>query len=71
MERYLIIVSRDRPELVETLRTFYAHLGEVEVRLDRRERQAGAWKGDGPDRRRVSHDNRDLQTEGFFIVQQG
>ncbi len=43
MERYLIIVSRDRPELVDTLASSYGQTDEVEIHLDRRvEGQSGA-----------------------------
>ncbi len=70
MERYLIIVSRDRPELVESLKSAYAPDVEVEIHLDRRE-EGGicAWRGHGADRR-VASLITDLQTQGFMVIPQ-
>ena len=70
MERYLIIVSRDRPELLETLHSTYGQRGNVEIHLDRREEgQISAWRGHGADRRSTG-DKTDLQTQGFMVIQQ-
>ncbi len=70
MERYLIIVSRDRPELVDTLTSSYGQTGDVEIYLDRREEgQIYAWRGHGTDRR-VAGLITDLQTQGFMVIPQ-
>jgi len=45
MERCLIIVARDQPELLAQLAFMYAHEENVEVCFDRR--QAQPWTGMG------------------------
>jgi len=37
MARYLVIISRDRPELLGTLAVIYGQKGEVEIHFDRRQ----------------------------------
>ncbi len=70
MERYLIIVSRDRPDLVESLTSSYGQTGEIEIHLDRREGGAiSAWRGHGTDRR-VDGSITDLEAHGFMVIPQ-
>ncbi len=70
MERYLIIVSRDRPWLVEVLTSNYGQTGEVEIHLDRRG-EGPLWGGTGygPERRSRT-DITDLKTQGFMMIPQ-
>ncbi len=68
MERYLIIVSRDRPELLQTLNPVYGQEGEFEIILDRRGGQISAWGGHGADRRTTLSVNTDLQAQGFMVI---
>ncbi len=71
MERYLIIVSRDRPELLETFkRTLASGDGGADILLDRRTQHFAVWRGPGPDRRSSVSLNRDLETKGFMVVKQ-
>ncbi len=71
MERYLIIVSRDRPELVDTLASSYGQIGEVEIHLDRRGEGPG-WGGigSGPERRVPTSVITDLEAQGFMVIPQ-
>ncbi len=70
MDRYLIIVSRDQPWLVETLTSSYSEEGEVEIHVDRREpEQFSASRGCGGERRSTSLIT-DLHTQGFMVIQQ-
>ncbi len=69
MQRYLIIVSRDRPELLETLKqTLSGEEGGMEILLDRRGRLISAWREPGPDRRSSLGNSGDLETKGFMVV---
>ncbi len=69
MERYLIVISRDRPELLETLNlTLHGQEGGFEILLDRREREISTWGGPGPDRRSTLSVKSDLETNGFMVV---
>ncbi len=71
MGRYLIIVARDRPELVETLFSSYGREGKVEIHLDRREAGQGwAGMGHGPERRAPTPVITDLETQGFMVIPQ-
>ncbi len=71
MERYLIIVSRDHPWLLEALTSTYGQMGEAEIHLDRREAGPG-WGGigSGPERRVPTSVITDLETQGFMVIPQ-
>ena len=68
MERCLIIVTRDQPELLARLAFLYAHATEVEVCFDRR--QGHPWLGSGarPDRRLGPRPETDLHEHGFMVI---
>ncbi len=69
MGRYLIIISRDRPGLVQTLKQrLHGQIRGVEILLDRRERQISAWGGPGPDRRSTFGVRADFETNGFMVA---
>jgi hypothetical protein len=69
MERCLVIVSRDRPELVQTLRSIiYGPQGEVEIRFDQRRSQLGSWRGEEGDRRSALSRDTHLQDHGFMVI---
>lgn len=68
MNRYLVIISRDRPELLGRLATIYGQKGEVEIHFDRRQGQTLAGRGDRPDRRAAPHRDADLQRRGFLVI---
>jgi len=67
MERYLVIVSRDRPDVLQRLRSAYGHKGEVEILLDRREAQRGEY---GANRRSPRRATTDFGPQGFLMIQQ-
>jgi len=48
MGRYLIIIARDRPDLLGRLAVIYRPKGEVEIHFDRRHGQAWTGRGDPP-----------------------
>jgi hypothetical protein len=66
MERFFIIVARDRPELLRDLTAVYGHASEVEIVLDRRTRHD--WARPGMDRR-TPQDLKDLEAQGFMVIQ--
>jgi hypothetical protein len=68
MERYLVIVSRDRPELLATLASTYGQKGEVEILFDRRQGQPWTEVGDRPDRRSRPRLDADLRDHGFIVI---
>ena len=68
MERYLVIISRDRPDLLGRLATIYGQKGEVEIHFDRRQGQTLAGRGNRPDRRTASYRDADLQKRGFLVI---
>jgi len=68
MTRYLIIIARDRPELLGTLAVIYGQKGEVEIYFDRRQAQPGTGTGDRPDRRTPPHRDRVLHSRGFLVI---
>ena len=68
MERCLVIVSRDRPDLVHTLASIISGPpGEVEIRLDQRRRQLGTWAG-ARDRRSALSRGTPLPAYGFLVI---
>jgi len=68
MDRCLIVVSRDRPELWQELRQNYAQAEGVEIILDRRQGQQWALSEDGTDRRSLLTVGPDVQGQGFMVV---
>ncbi len=66
MERYLVIVSRDRPDLVECLTAAHGHKPEVKILLDRRVAQRREY---GADRRSAYRAARDFGPTGFLMIQ--
>jgi hypothetical protein len=69
MERCLVIVSRDRPELVQALASIiYGPQGAVEIRFDQRHRQLGTWRGDEGERRSALRRETHLQDHGFVVI---
>jgi hypothetical protein len=68
MERYLVIISRDRPDLLGRLATIYGQKGEVEIHFDRRQGQTLAGHGNRSDRRTAPHRDADLKRQGFLVI---
>jgi hypothetical protein len=68
VERCLVIVSRDQPELFERLASIYAQEGWIEVLLDRRHGQLRTGIGNRPDRRSPPSPDTDLQNQGFIVI---
>jgi hypothetical protein len=68
MNRYLIIVARDRPELFGTLASIYGQKGEVEICFDRRREQSETERGDRPDRRAQPHLDAKLLAFGYIVI---
>ena len=68
MERYLVIIARDRPDLLGRLATIYGQKGEVEIHFDRRQGQTVAGQESRPDRRAAPHRDADLQKRGFLVI---
>jgi hypothetical protein len=68
MQRYLVIISRDRPELLGRLATIYGQKGEVEIHFDRRQGQTCAGRGNRPDRRIAARRDAALQGRGFIVI---
>jgi hypothetical protein len=67
MERYLVIISRDRPDLLGRLATIYGQKGEVEIHFDRRRGQTRVGRENQPDRRTLAQRDADLQKRGFLV----
>ena len=70
MERYLVIVSRDQPELLKTLTSIYRYEKAVEIRLDRRHGQLDSVMREGGDRRSPLPRDALLREHGFVVVSQ-
>ncbi len=68
MERYLVIVSRNRPELFGTLASIYGQKGEVEICFDRRKGQPWTGMGDRPERRAQLSLATEHQEHGFLVI---
>jgi len=68
MAQYLVIISRDRPELLGRLATIYGQKGAVEIRFDRRQGQTRGRRENRPDRRTAPHRDADLQRRGFLVI---
>jgi len=69
MEHCLVIVSRDRPDLLHTLnRIIYGPEGSLEIRFDQRHRQLQGWRGEDGERRSALTRDSDLRDHGFMVV---
>jgi hypothetical protein len=68
MNRYLIIVSRDRLDLLATLAITYGQKGEAEIHVDRRREQPWTGMGGRPHRRARSRRDDDLHQRGFLVI---
>ena len=69
MDRYLVIVSRDRPELVQELRSTYGQAEEVEILLDRRQTPR-RWTVPGNEAERRTTNRLGVDGQGFFVIPQ-
>jgi hypothetical protein len=70
MDRYLVIVSRDRPELVQELRSTYGQSEEVEILLDRRQTPRRTLSRNDADRRSTLRLDAEVEGHGFFVTPQ-
>ena len=70
MDRYLVIVSRDRPELVQELRSTYGQSEEVEILLDRRQTPRQTLPRKDADRRSTLQFGAEVEGQGFFVTPQ-
>ncbi len=68
MERYLVVIARDRPEVWLTWAAFYGSAGNVEVLVDRRQGKPWADRGDRPDHRARPNRESALQEHGFLVI---
>ena len=69
MDRYLVIVSRDRPELVQELRSTYGQAEEVEILLDRRQAPRH-WTVPGTEAERRAAIRLGVEGQGFVVIPQ-
>lgn len=69
MERCLVIVSRDRPDLLHTLSSvIYGPEDSFEIRFDQRHRQLQGWRGEDRERRTALGRDADLRDHGFMVI---
>jgi len=68
MWRWLVIISRDRPELWLTWASFYGGAARVEVLFDRRQGPAGIASGERRERRARPDCDTELQQRGFLVI---
>jgi len=68
MERCLIIVARDQPDLLAQLAFLYAQEADVEVCFDRRQGQPWTGNGEQLDRRSPPRPDTDLLDHGFIVI---
>ncbi|MBP1776660.1 MAG: hypothetical protein H6Q86_2670 [candidate division NC10 bacterium] len=70
MERWLVIIARDRPELWVTWASFYGGAEKVEVLLDRRQEQPGTKRKrwNGPERRTQPNRDTALRECGHLVI---
>jgi hypothetical protein len=69
MERCLVIVSRDRPDLLRALHSvIYGPEGSLEIRFDQRHRQLQGWRGEEGERRSARSRESYLLNHGFMVV---
>ena len=68
MQRWLVIIARDRPELWVTWASFYGGAETVEVLVDRRQGQPWTERRGRPDRRARPHCDTALQERGHLVI---
>jgi hypothetical protein len=68
MERWLVIIARDRPDLWVTWASFYGEAGAVEVRYDQRRGLLWTGREARPDRRTLLPRQSALQERGFLVI---
>lgn len=68
MERFLIVVARNQPDLLAQLAFMYAHEANVEVCFDRRQGEPWPEIAHRPDRRSPPRPDTDLQDHGFIVI---
>ena len=66
----LIVVSRDWPDLFQTLVGTSNQRGVVEILFDRRQGHPWTGRGDCPQRRARSNRDRVLRERGFIVIPQ-
>ena len=67
MEGYLVIVSRDRPELFQQLTVAHGHKAEVKILLDRRKARHREYRANRRSSRRATTD---FGPQGFLLIQE-
>jgi len=68
--RYLVIISRDRPELFETFAFIFNVVPGVEMRFDRRHNQGDSMGWEGAGRRAPLARDAVLRDQGFKVIPQ-
>ena len=68
MDRCLIVVARDRLDLLEAFASRYGQAGDVEIRLDQRTASGGRERGARPDRRAPPNSATHLPDHGFLVI---
>ena len=68
MNRHLIIIARDRPDLLGPLAVRYGRKDTVDLVFDRRRGQPSAGRRARPDRRHQPHRERLLHEHGFLVL---
>lgn len=68
MQRYLVIIARDRPEVWLTWATFYGGAAPVRLVLDRRQAPPQMRAAGHADRRTLPHNPAALQERGFLVI---
>lgn len=68
MRHWLVIVARDRPELLAIWCDLYGGDVGVEIRLDRRQGEPWTGRGPRPDRRVHLPRHRGLHEQGFLMI---
>jgi hypothetical protein len=70
MQRWLVIIARDRPELWVTWASFYGGGEKVEVIFDRRQGQPWTERRGRPDRRTQPNRDAALRERGHLVISQ-
>ena len=70
MAGYLVIISRDRPKLLETFAFIYNMVPGCEIRFDRRYDQSESVRWEGAERRAPLARDAVLRDQGFMVIPQ-